>query len=119
MDHEDAEAMELRRALDETRGQIREIEGKLHRHHGPAPRPPRRGPMGPPPHELEHREQLERMELELQEVREAAREAQEDHCQELREEVEQLKAEQCETNELLERLLLQDHPSTVGSAGQY
>jgi len=99
MEGEEGEAMELRHALAETREQIREIERKLHRH----PAPPRRWPMCPPPREPECEKPEPRVE--------------EDPCQELREEIELLKAEQQETNALLERLIIEDHPSTVGSAG--
>ncbi len=113
MDAEEDEAMELRHALAETREQIREIERKLHRHPAP-PRPPRRWPMSPPPHE--HRREHEECEEHGHRERPEPK-VEEDPCQELREEIELLKTEQQETNALLERLIIEDHPSTVGSAG--
>ena len=114
---DDAEAERLRRALAETREQIRLIERQLDRRQGPPPRSPRRRPMGPPPEPegqcRELMEQLERTRLELREMQEAEGEA----VESLRLEVEELRETTQETNEQLGRLLLQDHPSTVGSAG--
>ena len=58
-------------------------------------------------------EQLERTRLELREMQEAEGEA----VESLRLEVEELRETTQEANEQLGRLLLQDHPSTVGTAG--
>jgi chromosome segregation ATPase len=114
---EDAETEQLRRALAETREQIRLIERQLDQRPGPPARPPRRRPMSPPPEPeaqcRELMEQLERIKLELRETQEAEGEA----VESLRVEVEELREVAEETNEQLGRLLLQDHPSTVGMAG--
>jgi len=118
----DGEAMELRRALAETREQIRQIERQLGRRQGPMPRPPKRWPMGPPtpPTRPDDRcdkalEQIEQTRLVLEQMQEAEGEA----MAALREEIQALREATLETRKQLQSLILFDHPNTVGSAGQH
>jgi len=116
--HDDGEAMELRRALEETREQIRWIEMQLGRPAGrPAP-PMKRWPACPPPQPdgacAELARELEETRAELREMQAAEKET--------------LEAIRLELNEVRETtlklrppgcgLILCDHPNTVGSAGQ-
>ena len=114
---DDGEAEELRRALGETREQIRQLERQLQRQDAPMPNPRRYLPMAPPPKRdktcTEALEQIEQTRLDLDQMQQAAGESMEA----LRAELEELRRTTQQTNEQLERLRCPDHPSTVGSAG--
>jgi len=95
----DGEAVELRRALEETRAQIRFIESQLSGRRAPLPRPPRQRPMGPPPKPSGACEdvsaQIEATRLELNALRPCAQ----------------------EISAQLTVRRVRSHPGTIGSAG--